>query len=218
MPVHFDSNPGSVYFNIHPDYMDIGCPIFQSSSICFVPGVTVLVGCNGMGKTTLLHQIRDSLKRSEIPVISFNNLSDGADDVKGAAALRQDWQLVSTVVCSSEGENIVIALGEMARKIGAFCRENAGAPNLFFLFDAVDSGLSIDNICEVKKYLFDFLIRENPDSNIYIITAANSYEMARNEDCLNVYSGLHCRFADYESYRDFILESRQIKDQRTYSK
>lgn len=205
-------------FKFHPDYMDTGCTILADREYAFLPGVNVLVGCNGSGKTTLLRQLKDQLEASNTPVISFNNLSDGIEHVKGMAALQQDWNLVGTAICSSEGENIIIALGQMAEKIGRFCKNYRGEPELWFLFDAIDSGLSIDNICEVKEYLFKFLIRENPESKIYIIAAANSYELVNGEYTIDVHTGFGGGFHSYEAYHSFILESRELKNKRIYAK
>ena len=49
-------------FTLIKDYYDEGFNLYKKKTITIKPGVTVLVGCNGIGKTTLLHQIRDRLK------------------------------------------------------------------------------------------------------------------------------------------------------------
>ena len=64
-------------FKLYKDYYDEGYDIYKKKTITIKPGVTVLVGCNGIGKTILLHQIRDGLKKEKIPCISFDNLKDG---------------------------------------------------------------------------------------------------------------------------------------------
>ena len=38
--------------------------------------------------------------------------------------------------------------------------------------------------------------------------------MARDEQCFDVYNGKYVKFTDYEEYRDFILQSREWKNQR----
>ena len=50
--------------------------------------------------------------------------------------------------------------------------------------------------------------------NIYIIIAANEYELARNADCFDVNAGKYIRFNDYEEYRTFIINSRKKKEAR----
>lgn len=51
------------------------------------PGVTVLVGCNGIGKTTFLRQLRNKLKKSDIPYIEYDNLHDGGNNSVSEADL-----------------------------------------------------------------------------------------------------------------------------------
>ena len=48
----------------------------------------------------------------------------------------------------------------------------------------------------------------------YIVVSANEYEMANNENCLDVCKGKYIKFKDYDEYKEFILESRKIKDSR----
>jgi len=84
------------------------------------------------------------------------------------------------------------------------------------LLDAVDSGLSIDYIDELKEKLFQFIIDDckKKGIDIYFVVSANSYEMARESDCFDVYEGKYKKFKDYEEYREFILERRKIKEMR----
>ncbi len=120
--------------------------IFKKKKITIKSGLTVLVGCNGAGKTTLLKQIEQNLKNKDIPVMLHNNKIDGERELKSRAALYGDFNIVAKLMMSSEGENIVSVMSEIARKMGDFTRKNNDAKELWFMFDAVDSGLSIDNI------------------------------------------------------------------------
>ena len=43
-------------FKIDRDYNGLGCNIYQKGTVTINPGVTVLVGCNGIGKTTLANK------------------------------------------------------------------------------------------------------------------------------------------------------------------
>lgn len=193
-------------------YDDIA--IYKKATITLEPGVTVLVGCNGSGKTTLLHTIKEKLEREGTPVLSYNNLSDGGDFAKSKAGYHGNMELMATLMCSSEGEQIYINIGQLASQIGRFARTEQGAPELWFLFDAVDSGLSVDNIEELKTVLFNLIIKDSPKSDVYIIVSANEYEMCRGENCFDVINGKYVRFNDYEEYRDFILNTRKQKDKR----
>lgn len=84
------------------------------------------------------------------------------------------------------------------------------------LCDAIDSGLSIDNIIDVKKYLFDKVIQDCKKDGIdaYIIAAANEYELTNGEQCFDVYNGKYIKFADYNEYAEFIMQSRRNKEKR----
>lgn len=42
-------------FQLERDYYEEGLNLYKKKTIEIKPGVTVLVGCNGIGKTTLLH-------------------------------------------------------------------------------------------------------------------------------------------------------------------
>ena len=85
----------------------------------------------------------------------------------------------------------------------------------WILLDAVDSGLSVDNIVDIKEDLFKTILEYNFGNEIYIIVSANEYEMARGEKCFDVYNGKYVEFKDYEEYRDFIVESKEWKHQRS---
>lgn len=151
----------------------------------------------------------------------------------------EDFHFVATAACSSEGENIVMNIGSLAIRLGDFIKTGKGnsrenrlqeaferllkdditeekeIPNeRWILLDAIDSGLSIDNIVDVKEYLLKAILEDYKDGDVYIIVSANEYEMARGEQCFDIYNGKYITFADYEEYRDFVLNSRKWKDER----
>lgn len=188
--------------------------IFKKKKITIKSGLTVLVGCNGAGKTTLLKQIEQSLKSKDIPVMLHNNKSDGERELKSRAALYGDFNIVAKLMMSSEGENIVSVMSEIARKMGDFTRRNGNSKELWFMFDAVDSGLSIDNILEIKEQLIPIVLEHDADKDIYFLISTNSYEFARGENCFDVINGKYIKFSNYEEYRDFILKSKEQKLER----
>ena len=49
------------------DPYDEGFDTCSAETVEFKPGLTVLVGCNGAGKSTMLHNIKDVLKKEKIP-------------------------------------------------------------------------------------------------------------------------------------------------------
>jgi ATPase subunit of ABC transporter with duplicated ATPase domains len=185
--------------------------IFKKKNINIKPGLTVLVGCNGAGKTTLLSQMEDQLKKKGIPVLLHNNVHSGAKELKNKAGFRGNYELMAKLMSSSEGENITTVLGEFSNRMGEMSRANSGAKELWFLIDGIDSGLSIDNIIEVKEKLIKFVIKTESDKDIYFVLSANSYELARGEECFDVANGEYIRFTSYEDYRNFILKSFEEK-------
>lgn len=199
-------------FEIDKEYWNEGEIIFNNPNITIKPGYTPLVGCNGSGKTTLLLHIESKLHQLDIPHIRFNNLSDGGNNAMDEALnFTRDLKLLATLATSSEGENIMTNIGKFAEKVGNFCAENQFKDEVWILIDAMDSGLSIDNAIELKHF-FDLVIETN--KKVYIVAAINTYEFARGEECFDVYNGEYITFNDYEDYRNFVIDSKEIKKNR----
>lgn len=196
-----------------------------------------MVGCNGIGKTTFLHQLRENLKKLNIPYIEYDNLHEGGRNSISEAGFNEDFAFLATAIQSSEGENIVMNIGKLASELKYFVKtgkvkeKNPFAkvfknidgykdekeeflPERWILLDAVDSGLSVDNIVDIKEYLFKTILEYNFGNEIYIVISANEYEMAREEQCFDVYNGKYITFKDYEDYRNMILESKKWKEER----
>lgn len=227
-------------FKIERDYYDTGSNLYKKKTIEIKPGITVLVGCNGIGKTTLLHQIKDNLKKENIPYILFDNLKNGGSNSISEAMYMGNFGFGATAMCSSEGENIVMNMGKLAARLGQFVKEGEDPkekkfnrlarsmselngeeykepeiPNeRWILLDAVDSGLSVDNIVDLKEQLFKTILEYNYGNEINIVISANEYEMARGEQCFDVYNGKYVKIKDYEEYRNLILQSKEWKESR----
>lgn len=213
--------------------------IFLRKKIEIKPGVTVLVGCNGTGKTSLINYMKNQLEKENVPYISFNNLLDGGSNSRSEALYNDDMQLLANLTCSSEGECIATNLVNLSNKFVYFMKhgktddkfskltnlmkelvtngdEQQSEPvkERWILLDAIDSGFSIDNIVDFKEYLLKPLLGLGFGNEIYIVISANSFEMANGEQCLDVYNGKYTSFNDYEEYKDFILKSRERKEKR----
>lgn len=220
------------------DPYDEGWSVCNRKQIEFKPGLTVLVGCNGIGKTTTLENIKEQLKEEKVPCVMFDQLNE---DVAGDALWNQDYSLAANAMASSEGEKIGLAVKQFSTKLrdfiynGRYSRGHDLAyiihkeeidkevreilrpqKERWILIDAIDSGYSIDNTVEIKE-LFDTIIKDttdNFDKEVYLIVSANAYELARNEQCMDVTTGKYITFKDYEDYRRFILKTRQKKEKR----
>lgn len=201
-------------FDIVRDYYVEKYYIFKKKTCVFEPGVTVLVGCNGSGKSSLLEQIKGSLHRQNIPYVFHDADKDDVRVKRQEAMFRDDFDFLAALMCSSEGENIFNVFYDVVKRMGRLTTQNPDAKELWFLFDALDSGLSIDAILEMKTDLFQFVIEQNPDKDVYIIVSANGYEFANGERCYDVANCKEITFKDYDDYRKFILKSKEQKNKR----
>ena len=203
-------------FKIEKDYYCNGDNLYTKGAVTFKPGVTVLVGCNGLGKTTLLHEIEHQLNQSGVHCIKYDNLVDGGANARSRAGFYGEMSFLATSMCSSEGENIVMNIGRVAGRIGRLVKTDPDSKEIWILLDAIDSGLSTDNVVEVKELLFKTILEDirNEEKDIYIVVSANAYEMARGERCLDVRNLKYRKFRNYEQYRNFILETKKQKEDR----
>lgn len=220
---------------IWKDPYDGGFDISIRRNIEINEGVTIIIGCNGLGKSTFISNIKSELKKEKIPFLSYNNLTDGGKRGNGnIIAMANNWM-------SSEGENITNNLGN---KLLSHAREyiNTGKPpkddnpfnflrkerekedepvsdERWILLDAVDSGYSIDNIIHLKE-IFDLMINDaiNKDVKLYIVASANEYELASGMPCFDLAKGKYVEVNSYEEYKNIILKSRYYKDNTRYNK
>lgn len=181
--------------------------------ICeFKPGTTVLVGRNGAGKSSTLLSVREHCRSNDIKYKSFDNLIDGGTNFGDSILHLGSGNLtdLATFSCSSEGQRIIQAFGKFVQSVGQSIHElslDSNHNEFVIMLDAVDSGMSIDNIRDVKN-LFNLIKEDCDKSNIYvyIIIAANSYEFAKDLDCIDVVTGEHIWFEDYDNYANFICK------------
>lgn len=192
------------------------CTLHNRKNFTINPGLTVLVGCNGAGKTTMLNHIKYELEKNEIPVFQYDNVHDGGSNAISRAGVYGQMNTLASLLCSSEGEKINQNIGQAAGQIGGFVRKNSNKGEVWILFDAIDSGYSIDNIIETKRDLFETIIEDcgNRNIDVYIVVSANSYEMACGEQCLDIWSGKYITFENYNEYKQYILKTRERKDKR----
>ena len=234
------TNLNTLKIKIWRDPYDMGFNTTKPKEVEILSGLTVLVGCNGAGKTTLLRNIKEKAKEQKIPCHMFDNLSDGGSGIFGAIASGykdlpcDNMSLAVSLWSASEGEAIKLNIGRQSTmykeflKTGYFKNKSYEFSKIFnkeeqetktnkriLLFDATDSGMSIDAICEIKS-LFNTIIEDAKKNNIelYIIISANEYELCRKESCFDVNEGEYITFTDYEHYRNFILKNRQKKEKR----
>ena len=170
------------------------------------PGYTALVGPNGAGKSTLLNQLAEHAQHDGISIFRYSNLSDGGYTARQGYLEHDQPELLATVLTSSEGEQIAVNFSQAVSKIGAAVRQAAlERQPLLILLDALDSGASVDRIRELR-HLFEVIMDDPARHDIYIVAAANSYEMSKQTDAVDVRTGKHLRFDNYDDYADFICK------------
>lgn len=196
---------------------DEGDNIYNKGTFTFNSGVTVLVGCNGSGKSTLLRHLEHKLQDDkDVLCVSYNNLAQGGSNSVKDFLWNNQTRFAASVMTGSEGEGIITNIGVVANKIGTLVRSNqSNNKPLFVLFDAIDSGLSVDNVVDIKEYLFKTILEDNANKrDVYIICSANGYEMCNGENCFDVQNVRYVNFKTYNAYKKFILKSAEIKAKR----
>ena len=198
------------------DYYNEKEYLYDRTSIDLKPGFTVLVGCNGSGKSTMIRQIKHYCEENDIPVFLYDNYKN--DNASNWDKWLNDGNIdfLTTSIVSSEGERIMINLNDIASQLGKFVQKNKGHKELVILFDAIDSGFSIDNVIDFKESLIEFIIDdcERDGVTLYIVAASNAYELARGEQCLNVQTCKYVTIKTYERYRNIVLITKEKKDAR----
>lgn len=229
-----------ITINTWRDPYDAGFTTIKPKQVSFQPGLTVLVGCNGAGKSTLLMNIKEEVAEQKLPCHSYDNLVDGGNHLGailgGYGEEGDDLALGVSLFTSSEGEEIKGNITRESRlyksflELGYYNNRDYKLRRIFkdkdedekiisnvriLLFDAVDSGMSVDAVIEIKA-LFDTMMQDAAKMGIelYLIISANEYELARGSQCFDVNTGKYLTFADYEEYRDFIIKSRMKKEVR----
>ena len=207
-------------FKISKDYYCLNVKMYEKSSVEIKPGLTVLVGCNGAGKTTLIQQLKEKCKEFDIPNLSYDQRGLQSSSILMDKMLNLDGDISGLVnmYASSEGQRIRESIYYFGRDYQRFLKTVKKHQNhLFFFFDALDSGLSVDNIIEFKYDCVEPIIETCNKANkeAYIIVPCNEYEMARGENCLILPDLTYREIKNYDAYRKIILRSRR-KNDRAY--
>lgn len=190
--------------------------LFNKATFTFRRGFNILVGCNGSGKSTVLRSVKYYLDSNKILHKRFDNLTDGGGHSMSKALFHNDLSSVARMYMSSEGECIHLNIGNLVSTLRRTLINSDDKSEFWLLLDAIDSGLSIDNIIDVKdglQFASDKLYEEF-GTNVYIVSTANTYELTCDCHCIDVRTGGTISFKDYEDYRKFILNSKEHKSKR----
>ena len=206
---------------------------YNKRKITFEEGVTTLVGCNGSGKSTIINNIETYLKTKGVPCIKFDNLAENGGEksyqnlfeksLMGGAVLDKDEEPFLSIEYAvglselSEGERIRESLRrftyKLVRLLNEYCKIGYG--EYWILFDALDSGLSVDILEDIKEQVFNRLVELYKDKiKLYLIISSNSYEISENTKCFSVGKLRYININSYKSFKKEILLSKEYKEKR----
>lgn len=219
--------------------------MFEKDYITLKDGLSVIIGCNGSGKSTLLRIIKEHCIMHNIPMLYYNNLNDGGYHSRCNRVTFSDMKYTSGSLQSSEGESILIALNNIVDKVIKIINNLKSSKDpydkvrgnldyisnifkyetnntkwetdkLFLLFDSVDSGLSLDTIYDIKKYMIDPVINrcKNSNINLFLVVTSNKFELTNNTRCILANKLEYININSYQQFKNVIVESRIMKDMR----
>lgn len=225
-------------FEIEREPYQEGDKLFKKKVLELEPNsISCFVGCNGTGKTTLIREIKDNLRKlkaQEIKADFYHNAFGGIfSDLRGKkekqsdivyldfdkrtdTSFRENDYFINAgiVATSSTGEGVVSRFGRHLQVIGNVVR-SLKDKTIFIFFDDCDAGTSIDMIQDIKDcfqlIMYDCIKNNN---TFYIVLTANSFEFCKDLDCISVHDFKHKQFKTYNQFKKFVLNSRKLKDKR----
>ena len=190
--------------------------IYLRKNFTFTPGLTSLVGCNGSGKSTMIDfYLKPYARKNKIEYIFWNDRRSGGSSLMQQCLDNDDMNGLVSMFLSSEGERISYGLLDVFKNIGRCFRVCKGNP-VVIMFDAIDSGMSVDEIIETRSVILDLVIpdAEKHEVTPYFVVAAYNYEWCRDPRIHNIdiQTGKIVNISNYEDYKNVILKSRERKN------
>lgn len=181
--------------------------LYLKSEHSFNEGITILVGKNGAGKSTLLNFVKEKCEQEKTPIFFYDNYDEGGQHAKSKYSYHSDFTMLATVMSSSEGQQIFLNFGFMMGRLGNFVKKNASAEKMVIAFDAIDSGLDLANIAEIRAFL-DRVVEDirKDGTEVYVLITANSYGFVKNSRCYDVAKNKEITFNSYDEYEKFIIK------------
>ena len=226
-------------FNIHNKDYYIEGTLYKANKLTLQANdVYCLVGCNGIGKSTVLYQMihdnDNSLKKTAYDLKddynAFSNLFNSKKkneydefyiliNKNTGLCIKDDDSILHNLFGNfmSTGEqnvhNIVPNLPNIIESLNKL--EKLENKELYVMIDDLDVGVSIDVLIELAKIIDKLELKlKKLNINYYIVITANSYELARRFKCIDVINMNEISFKDYDDYANYVSETRKYKDTR----
>lgn len=209
----------SITITVDTKPFDDELKLYNRKKFTFQLGINSLVGCNGSGKSTLIDCFLTSyLDKNDIEYYQHNDRRTGGYNYMDKLLFTGDMPGIAQMYMASEGERIVCALDPVFGMLRSRFNKNRGKP-YFLIFDAIDSGMSVDEIIEIREVFLNTIIPNAITEfgvDLYIVIAANNYEWCADERIHNIdiTNTNEVKFKDYSEYKSFILNSRKYKDKQ----
>lgn len=191
--------------------------LYKTSHIDLETGLNVIIGRNGSGKTTLCREIENFCNENKIPLFKYDNYTDGGSSSMEKYMFFGNFEAFGATAFHSEGEQIFYNFGEQIKAIGKFIREHLDSKQLVITLDAMDSGLDIDGIDQLKS-IVNVMTEDckNKEVELYVVATANNYALIHKNHCIDVSTGKDLYFEKFEDFHKFI--SDQYKKDRAKGK
>ena len=228
---------GRVFDIYNKNYYMENEKLFEHNKL-FIPenSVSCLVGCNGIGKSTLIlqmiHDHENSLNKTAWDLhdshsMSFRGVFDGvkrddfdefylAGDKNTSFGYSDNDFMMNDLIKSrqSTGESNMSIMGPIFNILGKETNLLKGK-RLFIFLDDLDVGVSIDSLVEIVQAIKTMeKVMAERGIKFYIILTANSFELARYFHCIDTVSFKPVKFKTYDSYVKYVCKSRKYKDDR----
>lgn len=100
-----------------------------------------------------MHFLKDKCHTEKIPLFYYDNYSEGGAAAKSKYLLYEDMTALGTAFSSSEGQQIYMNFSYMMGSLGQFIQKHKDKKQIVLAFDAIDSGLDLANIADIKEFL-----------------------------------------------------------------
>jgi len=190
--------------------------------------VNLLFGNNGVGKSTLISAIGNTTEKSDVEVIRDNRVISVMSYINSRHNKNQgfsennermtygdfyDPHIIAEhfeAMERSEGESIMYSLDDMFSEEMLKIFKDEKDKDYLILLDEVDSGLSVDNLSLIEKWLSRV---ETETSNVQIVMAFNNPFFCRHETVVkNMFTGDDLTIANMDSYCREVEKYRVVLD------